>query len=661
MEVPLLKDIIIIFGLSIVVLLLCHRIHIPTIVGFLFTGVLCGPHGLALISNPLNVETLATIGIVLLLFSIGMEFSLKKILQLKRFFLLGGSLQVLLTVLASFTVAKVIGRPTGEALFLGFLISLSSTAIVLKVLEERVESSSPHGKITLAILIFQDIVAIPMMLVLPLLSGIDQNFDENFFWVLAKGVIILIVVGLSAEKIVPKILYHIAKTRNRELFLLSVLVICFSVAWLASSLGLSLSLGAFLAGLIIADSEYSNEAISDIIPFQNLFTSFFFVSIGMLLDIGFFLEHPLTIIMITLAVLALKSMIAGGVALMIGMPLRTAVFVGIALSQIGEFSFVLARTGLIYGLGDYNHYQLFLSVSLFTMALSPSLIYLSQTITDLFIRLPFLSKLASGLKTGTAFVSESLKKDHVIIVGFGVSGRNLAKSSKEVGVPYVVLEMNAETVNAEKRKGEPIHFGDATHALVLKHANIKEAKVIAVVVNDPAAAVRIVKQARLLNPKIYIIARTHYMHEMKPMYDVGANDVIPDEFGTSIEIFTRVMHKYGVPGIQLEKLVTDLRKEGYEMVRLRYKEPSMLSNLGIENSDTIIESLVLNKNSPFVNKTLAEANIRSQYGITVLVIKRGNDTIADLHATTVLQANDTLTIIGKQENVKHFSKSNLES
>ena len=289
---PLLSDIVIIFGLSIMVLFVFNRLRIPAIVGFLLTGVLAGPYGLGLIKAIHEVEVLAEIGVVLLLFTIGMEFSLKALLRIRKSILLGGSLQVLLTILVTFVLASLqVGRTFGESLFIGFLVCLSSTAIVLKLLQEKAEMDSPHGQTSLAILIFQDLIVIPMMLFTPLLAGMGGEIGQSLLILFAKGAGVIVLVILSAKWIVPQLLYQIAQTRSREVFLLTVVVLCFAIAWLTSSVGLSLALGAFLAGLIISESEYSYQALGNILPFRDVFTSFFYVSVGMLLDVGFVVEN----------------------------------------------------------------------------------------------------------------------------------------------------------------------------------------------------------------------------------------------------------------------------------------------------------------------------------------------------------------------------------
>ncbi|MEC7839534.1 MAG: cation:proton antiporter [Chlamydiota bacterium] len=644
-EIPLIQAITIIFVLSIVVLLLCHKIRIPSIVGFLMTGVLCGPHGLALVNEVIEVQTLANVGIVLLLFTVGMEFSVKRILEYKRFLLIGGTLQFALTVLAGFGIASILNRPVGESVFFGFLLSLSSTAIVMRMFEERGESVSPQGKVVLSILIFQDILVVPLVLLTPVLAGSEVDFDAALYFTVAKGILILIGVYFSAVWIVPKLLFYIAKTRSRELFLLGVLTICFAVAWLASSVGVSLSLGAFLAGLIVSESEYSHEAIGDIIPFQDVFTSFFFVSMGMLLDIEFIIRSPLLVIFSAIAVVVLKSSIVGFVTLLLGMPIRTAVLTGLALGQVGEFSFVLLKEGIEAGIASDYHYQFFLGVSLISMAVTPWLINFSPRIASYISEMPLPPTLKFGLKP-VLHNSESKLCDHVIIIGLGLSGTNLARASREAQIPYTILDMNPETVKQEKERGEPIHFGDATHEAVLKHANILKAKVVAIAINDPLAGLRIVKKVRKLNPTVYLVARTRFVEEVKLMYQAGADDVIPDEFGSSIEIFSRVLNKYDVDSDHIKEFVSDLRSENYEILRVLYREPTVFSNINKAYEEVKTESFKVGRRSPLVGKTLKNTGLRKDYGVTVLMIHRDDQIITNPEAEETLQAKDLVILMG---------------
>jgi len=659
MELFLFKDLLVIFSFSILILLLGHRLKIPPVVGFLLTGVLAGPHGLALVGETEDVETLAQVGIILLLFGIGMEFSIKKLVQIKRFFILGGALQVGLTILISYSVATLMGRPWKEAIFFGCLLAMSSTAIILRLFEESGETHSPQGKLSISILIFQDMIAIPMILLTPLLSsepGTNSGLDFALFWLLVKGIAILTIVFISAQRFVPKLLNAVARTRSKELFLLTVLSLCFGVAWLTSSLGLSLTIGAFLAGLILSESEYSNDAGSHIFPFQALFISFFFVSIGMLLDMNFVLERPFTILSLALFIIFLKTFAAGLATLILRMPIRTAVLVGVTLSQIGEFAFVLAKTGSAYGIiTDYN-YQLFLAVSLLTLAISPFLINFAPTLANWFLKLPLSEKIRTGVPSKNfSSVPDSVLQNHTIIIGFGIGGRHLARSSKLANIPYVILEMNPDTVKEQRMKGEPILFGDASHLSVLAHVNILEAKTLAIMINDPLAARQVVKLAREMNPSIYIIVRTRYMQEMTLMQKLGADEVIPDEFGTSVEIFSRVLRQYHIPDEDIYQFIDLIRSDGYEMMRNPNQTPTKLSEIKFNLSDVEIASFRLHSGSNLTGKLLSESGLRNQHGMTVLVIRRGSRMINNPLPDTLLMEDDILVVIGDKVSFRQSS------
>jgi len=655
MEIPLLNDIVIIFGLSIAILFICHQLRVPAIVGFLLTGILAGPYGLGLVKAVHEVEILAEVGVVLLLFTIGIEFSLARLLQIKKSVLIGGSIQVLLTLLVTFVIARQLGQPIGESIFMGFLISLSSTAIVLKLIQERAEVDSPHGRTTLGILIFQDIIIIPMILVTPLLAGATGDSGESVLVLVAKGIGIIGLVIVSAKWVVPQVLYQIARTRSQELFLLGVVVICLAVAWITSSAGLSLALGAFLAGLIISESEYSHQALGNILPFRDVFTSFFFVSIGMLLDIGFLFRQPGTIALIALAVLVSKSIIASFATVLLAFPFRTSILVGLALGQVGEFSFILSKTGVEYGLLAGNTYQMFLAFSVLSMAATPFIITLAPRLADIILRLPLPKRLISGFYP-VSEIKVEVKKHHLIIIGFGVNGRNVARAARVAGIPYAIIEMNPETVRSEQAQGEPIYYGDATREAVLQHANIKDARIVVAAINDPTATRRIAEIIRRLNPKVHLIVRTRYLQEVKPLYELGADEVIPEEFETSVEIFTRVLAKYFIPRDEIERLVTEVRSDGYEMFRSLSKTSASFSDLKLQLPDVDISTFRISQGSPLIGKTLAQIELRRRYGVSVVAIRRGAQILSSPGADTLLQSNDVLFVLGSSEKISEATR-----
>ncbi len=642
MDIPLLGDIVVIFVLSVIVLFVFHKIKAPTIVGFLLTGILAGPQGFGLIQAPDQVSTLAEIGVILLLFTIGLEVSLKDLLKIKKYVLVGGSLQVVVTILVVFATLRLLGLPLGESILLGFLISLSSTAIVLRILQSKAEFYSPHGRTTLGILIFQDIAIVPMMLITPLLPGVVDGVTESPLVILAKGLGLVILVIISAKWIVPKALYHIARTGDRELFLLSIVAICFAVAWTTSLAGLSLGLGAFLAGLTISESQYSHQAFGNVLPLRDAFTSFFFVSIGMLLDVNFLLQNPGYIVLLALSVIILKSLIAGSVIALIGLPIRITVLVGLALSQIGEFSFVLSQVGLENGLLSGEVYQIFLDVTVLTMAATSFIIAISPKVADAVMRLP-LPKSWESSPPPIESANIEVLKNHLIIVGYGVNGQNVARSARSENIFHIIIDIDPEIVKAEASKGEPIHYGDATQEAVLQNAGIRNAMVIVIAISDRKATRRITDLARRLNPDIYIIARTRYIQEMKPLHDIGANEVIPEEYETSVEIFSRVLEQYQVPRERIERFTDLVRSDGYEMFRSLSKEPYCNSNIDLTSMD--ITTLKVGKNSPAIGRSVKDIGLKD-CGITLLAIHRGSETINDPGEGIQIQPDDVVVLLG---------------
>ncbi|MFT2007764.1 cation:proton antiporter [Pontibacter sp. 13R65] len=658
MEIPLLSDIVIILGLAVVVILLFQKFKLPTILGFLATGVIAGPYGLSILSSMHDIEVLAEIGVILLLFIIGMEFSLKSLAKIKKTVLLGGSIQVAATIALVAAAVSAFGFGTGPSIFMGFLIALSSTAIVLKLLQDKSEINSPHGKVVLGVLIFQDIVVVPLMLITPLLAGGEDNIVLALFWMIAKGALVVVFVLISARYLVPKLLDMVARTRSKELFILCVVVICFAVAWLTSSLGLSLALGAFMAGLIISESEYSHEATSTILPFREIFTSFFFISIGMLLDFQFMLTHLIVVLLLTAGTFLIKALVATVAAKALAFPWRTSLLVGLSLFQVGEFAFILSKAGIEHGLLSNEAYQYFLSVSLLTMAITPFIINsfhsISSRISSLLPKQSASEELAAKAHHDDA--SHPPLEDHIVIIGYGINGRNVAKAAKHAQIPYVIVELNAATVKTERDSGEPILFGDAVHGTILSHVSIEKARVVVVAISDPMATKRIIVSIRQMSDKVHIIVRTRFVQEMEENFKLGADEVIPEEFETSIEIFTRVLSKYLMPRDYIQVFTNSIRADNYDMLRNISSAPSTLSNLISDLPDIEVATLRIHTADPtIVDKPLIEAAIPKRFQVTIVAIKRATgETILTVNANTKLKQEDIIYVVGKPRDVTRF-------
>ncbi|ETA67280.1 Kef-type K+ transport system, membrane component [Methanolobus tindarius DSM 2278] len=657
MDLTLFTDIGIIFGLSIVILLLFNKMKLPSVLGFLVTGMLAGPHWLGIISSMSEVEALAEIGIILLLFTIGVEMSIRELWEIKRPVLLGGTLQIGTTILLVYYIDIYLGFSSGTALFIGFLISLSSTAIVLKLLQEKAELDTPHGKTSLGILIFQDVMIVPMILITPIIAGAATESGDTFSMFLLKAIGIIILVLASARWIIPSLLYQIAKTRNRELFLLSIVFICLATAWLTSSIGLSLALGAFMAGLIISESEYSHQAMGNIMPFRDIFMSFFFVSIGMLLDISFFTDNVVYLLLLAIAVVIIKTATAGLAALVLGYPLRTIIIAGLSLAQVGEFSFVLSTFGLEYSLLDQDMYQIFLAVSIITMAATPFITESSYGISERASKVVPFQKLINGFYTSSIIsknIDETLE-DHLIIIGYGFNGKTLSHAARNAGIPYVIIETNPETVRHEKKKGEKIIYGDASHEAVLESANIGSARILVVGISDFVATRKIIDMAKSLNPETYIIARTRYVSEMKRLNELGADEVIPEEYETSVEIFVRLLKKYLVPEEEIDIFTREVRANGYSMLRKSYsKDQERHFNLKDELPGMEVSTFKVGQSCLANGKTLSELGIRNRHKATILAIQRENETITNPDGNIPLYSGDICIIFGKPEDLHNI-------
>ncbi len=533
------KEFVIIFALSIAVIYFCHKIKLPAIVGFLITGVLAGPYGLGFVKAVHEVETIAEVGVVLLMFTIGMELSLGELARLKRQVFLGGGAQVLLTILVFDALAMLMGYERARPPF-GFLAALSSTAIGLRLLQQRAEMDSPHGRVSLSILILQDLIIVPMMLLVPFLSERGSALSTSLLLTGLQGAGLILLVFFLARKFTPRILRSIVGTRSRELFLLSTLSLCLTIAWFTSSLGLSLSLGAFMAGLIMSESEYSLSALEGILPFRDVFTSVFFISVGMLLDVQYVVANVALVGGATVLVLLIKALLAGGAAFILGFPLKPAVMVGLALCQVGEFSFVLAKAGVSHGLMNQEAYQLFLAASILTMAATPPLIALSPRVAQRLASLPVFARMKPRppeQEMEQACSGHACASDHLIIVGYGIGGRHLAQAAKRFGISYRIIEMNPETVRKSRGRGRSPSCS-ATQAKAPCLSTWAWPRPRAGHHGQRSPSTRRITDAGAQNEPGSAHRHAHALPGgNRPALELGASDVIPEEFETSVEIF----------------------------------------------------------------------------------------------------------------------------
>ncbi|MDI6802644.1 MAG: cation:proton antiporter [Bacteroidota bacterium] len=650
-ELDILSELVLLLAVIIVVISIFRKINIPPLVGFLISGLIIGPYGIKLVRNIEAVNVLAEVGVVLLLFTIGLEFSLTRLKRIKKIVLIGGGLQVLITIFVVTFLQMVIGLEFRQSLFVGFLISLSSTAIVMKLLTDKAETDTPHGKISLGILLFQDLCIVPMMLLVPVLAAASGTTALD---VILKFVISLVGIGaiiVAAIYLMPKLVEFLVLAKSRELFVIGVVFLSLGTALVTSYVGLSLALGAFIAGLILSESEYSHEIVGAALPFRDALSSLFFISIGMLVNINLLFEKSLLLIIVSSAIIVIKFFIAAIVVLFLSFPARTAIIVGLSLSQIGEFSFILALAGISSGLMSNEIYQMFLGASIITMMLTPLFIQFSTPTAHFFQKIlpqkltfKFFHRIVADEVVDKYTLSDF--KNHVIIVGYGLNGKNVASVLKETGIKYLIVDLSGETVKAARKLGENVLYGDATRREMLLHLGIEAARVLVIAISDSDAMRRILKIARNLNPDLHIISRTRTVAEIEDLYKLGSSEVIPEEFETSIEIFTRVLRQYHLPRNIIAAQVDLIRREGYGMFRgLKLPDATMDQITAILVAGTTDTFLVLNE-SPARGKTLADLNLRLLSGCSVIAVVRDNKPTTNPPPDFIIESGDVMVLLG---------------
>lgn len=645
---PFLNEMVALFVVSVIIAYVCYRFKMAPIVGFLIAGVIIGPNAVGLVRDQQLVNMLAEIGIILLLFTIGIEFSLEKLLRIKKAIFVGGGLQVVITTALVAFICQFFGINWSDSIYTGCLVALSSTAIILNVLSANGKTDTPRGQLSLAVLIFQDLAIIVMVLLVPMLAG-ESRSSSTILWILAKAAMLILLVVVLAQRIVPWILEKVAKTRRQELFLLSIVAICFGTAAITNMAGVSLALGAFLAGLVVSESHFSEQAISEILPLRTIFNAVFFVSVGMLLDLNYVIQHPFIIIGIALAVVLLKFLISTGSLLALKNPIRISAAAGFTLAQIGEFSFVLERAGRQAGISpagmDEVGSQIFIAVAVLLMICTPFMVKAGPAVGNALLETP-LRHFAQVDKTNAQKEPEEISlEDHVIIVGYGPAGRHLEQVLRDTGIPFIVIEMNVDSVEEMHQKNINAIFGDASRPYILNLASVKKAKLCVIATNDPDSSPRIVQQARHLNPTLQIIVRTRFLSEFEYFEKQGADIVVPEEMETTVRLFSHVLGAYMVPEEEIESYIQTLRAQDYGIVRGSIQEAHLMVLQGLDEEGLHTRAVAVRRDSEAAGKTLQELNLRQKYQLTVLAVKRGQKTIGNPTGDFKLEAGDRLVMV----------------
>jgi CPA2 family monovalent cation:H+ antiporter-2 len=648
-EIQFLRDLVVVFGCAAPLVYLFHRFKQSPIVGFVVTGTLVGPYGLSLIHDVESVHTLATVGVMILLFSLGLEFSLKKLMETRRAVLVIGPLQMLGTIAVTALVSRIRGTPIGTGVIYGILIGISSTAIFMKMLDERRETDSIHGRIGMGVSIFQDLCTIPFIIAIPLMAG-EKTLLYAVGLALGKSLALITAVLIVGIYVFPILLRGILRTRSKELFLITSVFMFLGTAWATASAGVSLALGSFLAGLILSESEYGHHIFAEVRPFRDSLNCLFFISIGMLINPAFILAHTWTILGLTAAIVAGKIAITTGAVSTARIPLHVALLTGVALAQIGEFSFVLLQTASSVGAVRAAPYQLFLSCSVLSMALTPVLFGMFRKLI-MRIAQSWSPQVPFGrYNLGTLQVLGSLK-DHVIICGFGLGGQSIARVLKANRIPYVVIDLNEQRVSEARKDGEPIIFGDCTSTHILELAGIKRSRVIVFVISDPFANRLAVRSARDMSRDIVVLTRTKYVTDIDALWDQGSNEVISEEFEASLELMTRILRVYNAPRAMVAAEIKSIRDQRFGIFRERH---TTVPRIRLSSElDIYSETWDIAADCIWDGATISDTRLREETGVLILGVIRKNQTLNNPRSSETIFAGDRLVLSGTKEQLKN--------
>ncbi len=539
-----------------------NRFRQPPLIGFLSAGALLGPFGLGLLTDVRVVEVLADLGVVLLLFTVGLELSLGNLRRLGKLVWVAGTIQVVGTIALVLAVAAAGGYPVSRGLFFGYLVALSSTAIVLKLLLDRRELDAPHGRMLLGILIFQDLAVVPMLLSLPTLSAGGSAGLMPVLLATGKTVLTAAALLVAARVLVPRFIGALAGTRQKEIFVVAVLFLVLGSALATSWAGLSAALGAFLAGLVLSESEYGHQALADVTAFRDAFNAVFFVSIGMLFNPRVLLEQPVLVAVLLGLILVWKTVAGGAAALTMGYGFRVATVVGLSLAQIGEFSFVLLRQGQEAGLISSVMYQAFLAAALITMIATPFLSEASHAVAFRLTRRegPSRDRAAPPPPEGL-----------ILVIGFGHMGETVARVLERARAPFRIIDLDPVRVKKGAAKLLPIAYGDSTNDVVLRRNGVAKARAAIVLLSDLRATRQTIRHCRTLAPGLFILVRTRYVSEVPALVAAGADEVIAEEFETALEISRRAVKLLGLPLPWVESETQEIRRireEGFKSVTI---------------------------------------------------------------------------------------------
>ncbi|PSB47964.1 sodium:calcium exchanger [Cyanosarcina cf. burmensis CCALA 770] len=625
---------------------LCRQ---PVLLGYLLGGMVVGPAGLGLIKELVQVETLAQFGVAFLLFALGVEFSFAELKKVQAIALGGGGLQIALTILVTVLVCGVAGAweiLPAKGVFLGSILSLSSTAVVLKCLMERNETASSHGQVMLGILVVQDLALGLMLAVLPALDQPPQLIGIAVVTALLR--IGLFAAGAVAAGIwlIPPLLRLLARTESKELFLLGVVALCLGIALLTEHLGLSIEMGAFVAGLMISEVEYADQTLTYVEPLRDIFATLFFAAIGMLIDPVFLWQNLELILGLVALVFVGKFAIVMPLVMLFRYPLKTALIAGLGLAQIGEFSFVLASEGRSLGLVSRPVYLLILGTTAVTLVLTPFVLRLVPKLLEL----PWLKKFIEGQDLPLEISANTPQQNHVVVCGYGQVGKNLVRLLQERDRPVVVIDQSESRIQQVREAGVPYVYGNAASLHVLEKAGVERAKSLAIALPDPMSSRLCLKRALELSPDLDVVVRATKDKDIELLYQLGAREVVQPEFEASLELASHLLTQIGLAPFSIQQEMQQIRNHHYLELRPERTAAQVSRELQQATQDLNSRWYALPAGSPLTGMTLEEADLRYLTGVSLMAIKRADGQEVDYpNAKTMLEKGDRLLLVGEAE------------
>lgn len=639
--------------------LLASLLKQPVLLGYLIGGMIVGPSGLGLIKEVIQVETLAQFGVAFLLFALGVEFSLAELKKVKTISLGGGGLQIVLTILVTTLISVAVGwvESPAQGVFLGSILSLSSTAVVLKCLMERNETETPHGQVMLGILVVQDLALGLMLAVLPALNQPAETIWIAVLYALLR--IGLFAAGAVAAGIwlIPPLLRLLARTESRELFLLGVVALCLGIALLTERLGLSIEMGAFVAGLMISEVEYADQTLSYVEPLRDIFASLFFAAIGMLIDPLFLWQNLELILGLVALVLVGKFLIVTPLVKLFRYPLKTSLIVGLGLAQIGEFSFVLASEGQVLGLVSRRVYLLILGTTAVTLVVTPFVLRLIPFLFNIIESMPWLKPYFDGDGMPQEISEELPIKDHVVVCGYGRVGKNLVKLLLTHNLPLVVIDQSESRIQQLRDAGIPYIYGNCVSFHVLEAAGITNAKGMAIALPDPMSTRLSLKRALELDPDLNVVVRSNNNKNIEIFYQLGAREVVQPEFEASLEMVTYLLNDVGISPNLVRREIKQIRSRHYLDLRPEQSPSEVSRDLLQATREMNSKWYPLPAGSPLIGMSLEQADMRYVTGVSIMAIRRkGGEEIDFPIPQTRLQEGDKLLVVGSSREIAGFNE-----